>query len=162
MFLTKTTKTTFKGCYWTNLNPENLIDHATAYETYKHWPASSLAYGVSDNATQVLIIFNKLLKPISPKITVTHSSFEVNAFTNSLRLTLMLFICSDFIPFLITTMAKQVDGVGTNGDPYLGKHTPQCQYLDEEQNIDYVLIWHLYPLKKERKLTHGKPHKPNL
>lgn len=53
LVLDEDTKTTFKGCYWTSLNPENLIDHATAYETYKHWPASSLAYGVSDNATQV-------------------------------------------------------------------------------------------------------------
>ena len=33
--------------------------------------------------------------------------------------------------------------------PYLGKHTPKCEYLDEEKNIDYVLLWHLYPLKKK-------------
>ena len=149
LILEDDTRTDFKGCYWGNLNPENLIDHATAYETYKHWPASSLAYGVSDNATQV---FNHLQHALETYLTKdsTHSFF-----VRGKRLYKFLTDNPDAV-YLIRfhPVFNHHDGK-TDGwrwhkwEPYLGKHTPKCEYLDEEKNIDYVLLWHLYPLKKK-------------
>lgn len=147
--LDEDTKTTFKGCYWTNLNPENLIDPATAYETYKHWPASSLGYGVSDNATQV---FNHLQQALETYLTKDNS---YPFFIRGKRLYKFLTANPNAIYMLgFHPVFNHHDGTlggwrWHKWGPYLGKHTPQCQYLDEEQNIDYVLIWHLYPLKKK-------------
>ena len=141
--------TNFKGCYWGNLNPENLIDHATAYETHKHWPASALAYGISDNATQVLNHLNYVLETYLTKDS-THSFF-----VRGKRLYKFLTTNPDAIYFIrFYPVFNHYDGK-TGGwrwykwGPYLGKHTPKCEYLDEEKNIDYVLLWHLYPLKKK-------------
>lgn len=149
LILEDDTQTNFKGCYWANLNPENLIDHASAYETYKHWPASSLAYGVSDNATQVINHLKHALETYLTKDS-THSFF-----IRGKRLYKFLTDNPDAV-YLIRFYPVFNHHDGKTGGwrwhkwgPYLGKHTPQCQYLDKEQNIDYVLIWHLYPLKKK-------------
>lgn len=149
LILEDDTQTNFKGCYWGNLNPENLIDHTSAYETYKHWPASSLAYGVSDNVTQVFNHLNQVLETYLTKDN-THSFF-----IRGKRLYKFLTDNPDAI-YLIRfypVFNHHDDKIGGwrwhKWGPYLGKHTPQCQYLDEEQNIDYVLLWHLYPLKKK-------------
>lgn len=149
LILEDDTRTDFKGCYWGNLNPENLIDHASAYETYKHWPASSLAYGVSDNATQV---FNHLKQALETYLTKdsTHSFF-----IRGKRLYKFLADNPDAV-YLIRFYPVFNHHDGKTGGwrwhkwgSYLGKHTPKCQYLNEEKNIDYVLLWHLYPLKKK-------------
>lgn len=149
LILEDDTRTDFKGCYWTNLNPENLIDHASAYETYKHWPTSSLAYSVSDNATQV---FNHLQHALETYLT-KDSSYPF--FIQGKRLYKFLITNPDAIYMLeCHPVFNHHDGT-SNGwrwhkwGPYLGKHTPKCEYLDEEKNIDYVLLWHLYPLKKK-------------
>lgn len=147
--LDEDTQTNFKGCYWGNLNPENLIDHASAYETYKHWPASSLAYGVSDNATQVVNHLQQTLETYLTKDS-THSFF-----VQGKRLYKFLTDNPDAVYLIRFHPVFNHHDDASGGwrwhkwGPYLGKHTPQCQYLDEEQNIDYVLIWHLYPLKKK-------------
>lgn len=147
--LDEDTKTTFKGCYWTNLNPENLINHASAYETYKHWPASSLAYGVSDNATQVI---NHLKHALETYLTKDNAH---SFFIRGKRLYKFLTNNPDAV-YLIRFHPVFNHHDGKTGGwrwhkwgPYLGKHTPKCEYLDEEKNIDYVLLWHLYPLKKK-------------
>lgn len=149
LVLDEDTKTTFKGCYWTSLNPENLIDHATAYETYKHWPASSLAYGVSDNATQV---FEHLQQTLETYLTKDSSH---PFFIRGKRLYKFLTTNHNAVYMLgCHPVFNHHDNTSSGWrwhkwGPYLGKHTPQCEYLNEEKNIDYVLIWHLYPLKKK-------------
>jgi hypothetical protein len=30
--------------------------------------------------------------------------------------------------------------------PYIGKHTPQCEYLHDEPNIDKVYVYHIYEM----------------
>ena len=147
--LDEDTLTDFKGCYWGNLNPENLIDHASAYKTYKHWPASSLAYGVSDNATQVFKHLNQALETYLTK----DNTYPF--FIRGKRLYKFLTNHPDAV-YLIRFHPVFNHHDGKTGGwrwhkwgPYLGKHTPKCEYLDEEKNIDYVLLWHLYPLKKK-------------
>ena len=149
LILEDDTQTNFKGCYWGNLNPENLINHASAYETCKHYPASSLAYGVSDNATQV---FNHLQHALETYLTKdsTHSFF-----IRGKRLYKFLTDNPDAVYLIRFHPVFNHHNGKANGwrwhkwGPYLGKHTPKCEYLDEEKNIDYVLLWHLYPLKKK-------------
>lgn len=141
--------TNFKGCYWGNLNPENLIDHASAYETYKHWPASSLAFGVSDNATQVIKHLQHALETYLTKDN-THSFFIQGKrlyefLTNNPDAVYLI----RFYPVFNHHDGKASGWRWHKWGPYLGKHTPKCEYLDEEKNIDYVLLWHLYPLKKK-------------
>lgn len=141
------TRTDFKGCYWTNLNPENLINNATHYELYRRYP--SLAYGVSDNATQVLDNLHHALEVYLTK----DSTYDF--FTRGKRLYKFLTEHPDAVYFIRFTPVFNHHN-GTIGGwrwhkwgTYLGKHTPQREYLDEETNIDYVLLWHLYPLKKK-------------
>lgn len=71
--LEEDTRTNFKGCYWTGLNPENLINHVSNYNIYKRYP--SLAYGVSDNATQVFHHLHQALKTYLTKDS-THAFFS--------------------------------------------------------------------------------------
>lgn len=149
LILEDDTQTNFKGCYWGNLNPENLIDHASAYETYKHWPASSLAYGVSDNATQVFKHLRHALETYLTKDS-THSFFIrgkrlYKFFTDNPNAVYLI----RFYPVFNHHDGKIGGWRWHKWGPYLGKHTPKCEYLDEEKNIDYVLLWHLYPLKKK-------------
>lgn len=143
------TRTDFKGCYWAGLNPENLVDYATNYTVYRRYPASSLAYGVSDNATQVLDNLEQALETYLTKDS-THDFFG-----RGKRLYKFLTTNPEAVYFIrFCPIFNHHDG--TSGGwrwhkwgRYLGKHTPQCEYLDEETNIDYVLLWHLYPLKKK-------------
>lgn len=141
------TRTDFKGCYWTNLNPENLIEYATNYTFYRRYP--SLAYGVSDNASQVLDNLKHALDVYLTKDS-THDFF-----TRGKRLYKYLTERPDAVYFIRFTPIFNHHNGATGGwrwhkwGTYLGKHTPECEYLDEETNIDYVLIWHLYPLKKK-------------
>lgn len=147
LILEDDTRTDFKGCYWANLNPENLIKHATHYDLCRRYP--SLAYGVSDNATQVL---DNLYHALAVYLTKdsTHDFF-----TRGKRLYKFLKANPEAV-YLITFTPVFNHHNGASGGwrwhkwgRYLGKHTPECEYLDEETNIDYVLIWHLYPLKKK-------------
>lgn len=141
------TRTDFKGCYWTGLNPENLIEYATNYTFYRRYP--SLAYGVSDNASQVL---NNLEHALDVYLTKdsTHDFF-----TRGKRLYRHLTEHPDAVYVIRFTPIFNHHN-GTSGGwrwhkwgRYLGKHTPKYEYLDEETNIDYVLVWRLYPLKKK-------------
>ena len=141
------TRTDFKGCYWTNLNPENLINHATHYELYKRY--THLAYGVSDNATQVLDNLYHALEVYLTK----DSTYDF--FSRGKRIYRYLTEHPDAVYFIRFTPVFNHHNGAIGGwrwhkwGRYLGKHTPQCEYLDEETNIDYVLLWHLYPLKKK-------------
>lgn len=141
------TRTDFKGCYWTNLNPENLINHATHYELYKRY--THLAYGVSDNATQVL---DNLYHALETYLTKDNT---YDFFTRGKRLYKFLTGHPDAVYFIRFTPVFNHHNGAIGGwrwrkwGTYLGKHTPQYEYLDEEENIDYVLLWHLYPLKKK-------------
>lgn len=141
------TRTVFKGCYWTGLNPENLIEYATNYTFYRRYP--SLAYGVSDNASQVLDNLKHALE-----IYLTKDSTH-DFFTRGKRLYKYLTKYPDAVYLIGFTPIFNHHNGASGGwrwhkwGRYLGKHTPQCEYLDEEKNIDYVLIWHLYPLKKK-------------
>lgn len=141
------TRTVFKGCYWTGLNPENLIEYATNYTFYRRYP--SLAYGVSDNASQVLNNLEHALE-----IYLTKDSTH-DFFTRGKRLYKFLTERPDAVYLIGFTPIFNHHNGASGGwrwhkwGTYLGKHTPKCEYLDEETNIDYVLIWHLYPLKKK-------------
>lgn len=141
------TRTVFKGCYWTGLNPENLIEYATNYTFYRRYP--SLAYGVSDNASQVLDNLKHALE-----IYLTKNSTH-DFFTRGKRLYKYLTKYPDAVYLIGFTPIFNHHNGASGGwrwhkwGRYLGKHTPECEYLDEETNIDYVLIWHLYPLKKK-------------
>lgn len=141
------TRTVFKGCYWTGLNPENLIEYTTHYTFYRRYP--SLAYGVSDNASQVL---DNLYHALDVYLT-KDSTHEF--FTRGKRLHKYLTEHPDAVYFIRFTPVFNHHNGAIGGwrwhkwGAYLGKHTPQCEYLDKEKNIDYVLLWRLYPLKKK-------------
>lgn len=141
------TRTDFKGCYWTNLNPENLINNATHYELYSRYTA--LPYGVSDNASQVLDNLYHALDVYLTKDS-THDFF-----TRGKRLYKYLTKYPDAVYLIGFTPIFNHHNGASGGwrwhkwGRYLGKYAPECEYLDEETNIDYVLIWHLYPLKKK-------------
>ncbi len=141
------TRTDFKGCYWANLNPENLINNATHYELYSRYTA--LPYGVSDNASQVLDNLYHALEVYLTK----DSTYDF--FSRGKRLYRYLTEHPDAVYFIRFTPVFNHHNGAIGGwrwhkwGRYLGKHTPQCEHLDEEENIDYALIWRLYPLKKK-------------
>lgn len=141
------TRTDFKGCYWTNLNPENLINNATNYELYSRYTA--LPYGISDNASQVLDNLYHALEVYLTK----DSTYDF--FSRGKRIYKSLTERPDAVYFVGFTPIFNHHNGAIGGwrwhkwGTYLGKYTPKYKYLDEEKNIDYVLVWRLYPLKKK-------------
>ena len=49
----------------------------------------------------------------------------------------------------MNTQIVQAHGVGTNGGQYIGHHKIEHEYLNDEESIDFVFVWHLIPVVKD-------------
>ena len=43
----------------------------------------------------------------------------------------------------------QAHGVGINGGQYIGHHKIEHEYLNDEENIDFVFVWGLHSVVKD-------------
>ena len=128
--------------YVSNGNAHNDINTVTNYDLAQDYPYSDWMFGLADNATQVVNYLNSCVR------TYFTGNDLMDGWYEGLQLVSLiqhpegkLILTTNFIP------RGEEPHCGfrwhKNGD-YIGKHDIQCEYLNDEVGIDYVMAWDLY------------------
>lgn len=128
--------------YVSNGNAHNDINTVTNYDLAQDYPSSDWLFGLADNATQVINYLNGCVR------TYFTGNDLMDGWYEGLQLVSLmqhpngkLILTTNFIP-----RGEEPHGGfrwHKNGD-YIGKHDIQCEYLNDEVGIDYVMAWDLY------------------
>lgn len=144
------------GIYMSDLNGHydiegltnfNEVDEFELIDKYKFFPMS----GVSDNALQVKNYLNKIINIYLNGTSKDEYFFEGQGLFNLIKNEPNY----QFI-LLLTPIINNHDKSLWGGwrwhkwGEYIGKHTPQYEYLDHEYGIDYVLVWKLCPVERNK------------
>lgn len=145
------------GIYMSDLNGHydiegltnfNEVDEFELIDKYKFFPMS----GVSDNASQVKNYLNKIINIYLKGTSEDEYFFEGQGLFNLIKNEPNY----QFI-LLLTPIINSHDKSSWGGwrwhkwGEYIGKHTPQYEYLDHENGIDYVLVWKLCPVERNKR-----------
>lgn len=133
--------------YVSNGNAHNDINTVTNYDLAQDYPCSDWLFGLADNATQVINYLNGCVR------TYFTGNDLMDGWYEGLQLVSLmqhpngkLILTTNFIP------RGEEPHCGfrwhKNGD-YIGKHDIQCEYLNDEVGIDYVMAWDLYLIEPE-------------
>lgn len=143
------------GIYMSDLNGHydieeltnfNEIDEFELIDKYKFFTMN----GVSDNASQVKNYLNKIINIYLNGTSKDEYFFEGQGLFNLIKNEPNY----QFI-LLLTPIINNHDKSLWGGwrwhkwGEYIGKHTPQYEYLDHEYGIDYVLVWKLCPVERK-------------
>lgn len=121
----------FTGVYISDLNASITIEHLTDYKDVKncHSPIYWKSYGVADNASQVLDYYDSICKE--------HSEYVKD---------------KEFIiiltPIFRTNQPKEDGWRWHKWGQYIGKFEHKCEYLYDEENIDFVLCFKIVEVAK--------------
>lgn len=144
------------GIYMSDLNGHydieeltnfNEVDEFELIDKYKFFPMS----GVSDNASQVKNYLNKIINIYLNGTSKDEYFFEGQGLFNLIKNEPNY----KFI-LLLTPIINNHDKSSWGGwrwhkwGEYIGKHTPQYEYLDHETGVDYVLVWKLCPIERNK------------
>lgn len=144
------------GIYMSDLNGHydikeltnfNEVDEFELIDKYKFFPMS----GVSDNASQVKNYLNKIINIYLNGTSKDEYFFEGQGLFNLIKNEPNY----QFI-LLLTPIINNHDKSSWGGwrwhkwGEYIGKHNPQYEYLDHEDGIDYVLVWKLCPVERNK------------
>lgn len=144
------------GIYMSDLNGHydiegltnfNEVDDFELIDKYKFFPMS----GVSDNASQVKNYLNKIIN-----IYLNGTSKDVYFFEGQGLFNLIKNEPNYKFILLLTPIINNHDTSLWGGwrwhkwGEYIGKHNPQYEYLDHETGIDYVLVWKLCPVERNK------------
>ena len=144
------------GIYMSDLNGHydiegltnfNEVDEFELIDKYKFFPMS----GVSDNASQVKNYLNKIINIYLKGTSEDEYFFEGQGLFNLIKNEPNY----QFI-LLLTPIINSHDKSSWGGwrwhkwGEYIGKHNPQYEYLDHEDGIDYVLVWKLCPVERNK------------
>lgn len=144
------------GIYMSDLNGHydieeltnfNEVDEFELIDKYKFFPMN----GVSDNALQVKNYLNKIINIYLNGTSKDEYFFEGQGLFNLIKNEPNY----QFI-LLLTPIINNHDKSSWGGwrwhkwGEYIGKHNPQYEYLDHESGIDYVLVWKLCPVERNR------------
>ena len=144
------------GIYMSDLNGHydiegltnfNEVDEFELIDKYKFFPMS----GVSDNASQVKNYLNKIIN-----IYLNGTSKDVYFFEGQGLFNLIKNEPNYKFILLLTPIINNHDTSLWGGwrwhkwGEYIGKHNPQYEYLDHETGIDYVLVWKLCPIERNK------------
>lgn len=144
------------GIYMSDLNGHydiegltnfNEVDEFELIDKYKFFPMS----GVSDNASQVKNYLNKIIN-----IYLNGTSKDVYFFEGQGLFNLIKNEPNYQFILLLTPIINNHDKSSWGGwrwhkwGEYIGKHNPQYEYLDHEDGIDYVLVWKLCPVERDK------------
>lgn len=133
--------------YVFNGNAHNDINIVTNYDLAEDYPYSDWLFGLADNASQVVHHLNNCIR------TYFTGHDRMDDWYTGLQLvswmqhpTGRLLLTTSFIP----RGDEPHHGFRwhKNGT-YIGKHDVQCEYLNDEVGIDYVMAWDLYLIKPE-------------
>ena len=144
------------GIYMSDLNGHydiegltnfNEVDDFELIDKYKFFPMN----GVSDNASQVKNYLNKIIN-----IYLNGTSKDVYFFEGQGLFNLIKNEPNYKFILLLTPIINNHDTSLWGGwrwhkwGEYIGKHNPQYEYLDHETGIDYVLVWKLCPVERNK------------
>ena len=144
------------GIYMSDLNGHydieeltnfNEVDEFELIDKYKFFPMN----GVSDNASQVKNYLNKIINIYLNGTSKDEYFFEGQGLFNLIKNEPNY----QFI-LLLTPIINNHDKSSWGGwrwhkwGEYIGKHNPQYEYLDHEYGIDYVLVWKLCPVERNK------------
>ena len=144
------------GIYMSDLNGHydiegltnfNEVDEFELIDKYKFFPMS----GVSDNASQVKNYLNKIINIYLNGTSKDEYFFEGQGLFNLIKNEPNY----QFI-LLLTPIINNHDKSAWGGwrwhkwGEYIGKHNPQYEYLNHETEIDYVLVWKLCPVERDK------------
>lgn len=133
--------------YVSNGNAHNDINTVTNYDLAEDYPYSDWLFGLADNASQVVHHLNNCIR------TYFTGHDRMDDWYTGLQLvswmqhsTGKLLLTTSFIP----RGDEPHHGFRwhKNGK-YIGKHDVQCEYLNDEVGIDYVMAWDLYLIEPE-------------
>lgn len=139
------------GLYLTGLNDRHYIERLTTSKNVDGYQFMSEGfypiYGVSDNATQVKHYLQKQIDTYLYQNDVIGDQdfYEGKQLVNFIQTHPNYCFVIFFTPFI----NDHTNGFETQGwcwhkwGEYIGKHTPQYEYLSDEKGIDYVLTWDL-------------------
>lgn len=118
--------TEFDGVYVCHLNANHDIENLTDYKEVKNFesPIYWCNYGVADNASQVLNYYDKLVE----------KHFE---YMNDRKFVILL------TPIFKEDQPKNGGWRWHKWGQYIGKYNPQCEYLYDEDGIDYVYVFNI-------------------
>lgn len=144
------------GIYMSDLNGHydieeltnfNEVDEFELIDKYKFFPMS----GVADNASQVKNYLNKIIN-----IYLNGTSKDVYFFEGQGLFNLIRNEPNYQFILLLTPIINNHDKSSWGGwrwhkwGEYIGKHNPQYEYLDHEDGIDYVLVWKLCLVERNK------------
>ena len=144
------------GIYMSDLNGHydieeltnfNEVDDFELIDKYKFFPMN----GVSDNASQVKNYLNKIINIYLNGTSKDEYFFEGQGLFNLIKNEPNY----QFI-LLLTPIINNHDKSLWGGwrwhkwGEYIGKHIPQYEYLDHEYGIDYVLVWKLCLVERNK------------
>ena len=134
--------------YVSNGNAHNDINTVTNYDLAEDYPYSDWLFGLADNATQVVNYLNQCVR------TYFTGHDRMDDWYTGLQLvswmqhpTGKFLLTTSFIPRGVEP--RRGFRWHKNGE-YIGKHNIQCEYLNDEVGIDYVMTWDLYLIEPEQ------------
>lgn len=123
-------------------NAHNTIPDVSIYDEVEDHPWDSWMFGLADNATQVVNYLNQCLR------TYFTGNSKMDGYREGLRLvSWMQYPNGKLMLHVSFTPREDEPQCGLrwhkNGE-YIGKHNVQCEYLNDEVGIDYVMHWDVY------------------
>lgn len=134
--------------YVSNGNAHNDINIVTNYDLAQDYPCSDWLFGLADNATQVIDYLNDCIRTYFTGNDLMDGWYE--------GLQLVSWMQHPTGKFLLTTSFVPRDDEPHQGfrwhknGEYIGKHNVECEYLNDEVGIDYVMAWDLYLIEPEK------------
>lgn len=147
----------FTGVYMTHLNGNHDIDNLTNHRIlkYKEEPVHLRLYGVSDNATQVKNYIDECINVYQHSD--THD--EANEYRKGKLLVRFMQAMEKenrdygFVLLLTPIVNEHTDSAGTwrwhKWGKYIGHHEIEHEYLNDEEGVSFVFVWHLIPVVKD-------------
>lgn len=142
------TATDFTGYVLSNLKTIPLINGGTSWVIHSHWPAYFLAGGAADNATQVQKYLNKSIMHYLTKDAdddLFQTGRRLCEYTASHKGTHWLVRMTP----IKNTRGNSQHAYRWSDLNYIGAYQPQHDRFSEEENIDYLFEWQVYPLNRK-------------
>lgn len=145
------------GVYMMDLNGKHDIKGVTNHRilNYKEEPVHLHFYGVSDNATQVKNYIDECINVYQHS--GTHD--DISEYRKGKRLVQFMQAMEEenreygFVLLLTPIVNEHTYSAGTwrwhKWGQYIGHHKIEHEYLNDEEGVDFVFVWHLIPVIKD-------------
>jgi len=149
------------GVYMVDLNGEHDIEGLTNHRIlkYKEEPVHIHFYGVSDNATQVKKYIDDCIKAYQHGYQHANKHNDIDKYFEGEDLVEFMQAMKKenrkygFVLLLTPIVNEHRDSAGTwrwhKWGQYIGHHKIEHEYLNDEEGVDFVFVWHLIPVVKD-------------